>query len=284
MNRAAGLFVVGVLLCGGVGCQTPDPGTPLAAADPRPAEWLEAMEAVASRRMALRARARLDLDAEDVALDRPQRMAVERPDRLRFEILGLFDQLAAVIVTNGRRYQAYDVRNQDFQEGPVDAQLLWRLARVDLAPDDAVALLLGAPRPAPDLLPVNGLSFEDGSVGVSRIDASAVVRESYRFNGAGQVTEMARFEASGEPIWRAGFRDYRDVPGADGQPVAFAHDVTLEFVRVKARVRLVFKHVVLVDALPDALFELVLPDAQATARSAAAVSEPGSHRGGPTFP
>ena len=241
------------------GCRSPNPGVPLAPDDPRPAALLRALEQQSASRHALRGRARLDLDAEDVSLDRPQRMAVERPARLRFEVLGLFDQLAAVIVTDGSHYQVYDARNHDLEEGLVDPQLLWRVARVDLEPSEAVDLILGAPRPDPGLSAGEARAYLEGEIGVHRVDAAGVLREGYRFDGAGQLAEMTLYDANGQRVWHAAFSDYRPVAAPGGADVPFAHDVKLVFPRVDAKVRLVFKQIVLADRLPDALFELQLP-------------------------
>lgn len=227
--------------------------------DPRPAALLASLGRVAQSRSALRARATLDLDAPDLRFDRPQRMAVARPARLRVEVLGLFDQLAAIVVTDGDRYQVYDARNADLEEGLVDADLLWRVARVDLEPGEAVDILLGAPRAGPGLADGGAWLLEEGAIAFERIDAGGVRRESYRFDGAGRLTERATFDAEGGLVWRARFDDYRSVGTASGADPAFAHEVSLEFPRVSARARLVFKKVLLSDDLPDALFVLQLP-------------------------
>lgn len=256
MNRALALLLPLGLL---VACRTPSPGVPLAADDPRPAALVKAMSAQAERPAALRAKAKLDLDAKDLSFDRPQRMAVERPARLRVEVLGLFDQLAAVVVTNGDTYQLYDARNNDLEEGVVDAHLLWRVARVDLEPAEAVDLMLGAPRPDPTLSTGEGRVYPDGGIGVARVDGRGVVREGLRFDAAGRVSELTIFAEDGRLVWRAAFDDYRLIDAPGGGQVAFAHDVRLEFPRVEARARLTFKRVLLADELPDELFSLKLP-------------------------
>jgi hypothetical protein len=247
-------------LCVLASCRTPDFGVALPAADPRPAALLETLVERGAARAALRARARLDLDAPDVTLDRPQRLAVARPARMRVEVLGLFDQVAAVVVTDGDRYQVYDARRNAFEEGPVEPDLLWRVARVDLEPVEAVDLLLGAPRPGTGLRAGPARLFEDGAIAFERVDEDGAVRERYRFDGAGRLAEAVRADADGRLVWRARFDDYRGVAAAAGpDEEPFAHEVSLEFPRVDAKVRLVFKHVVLVDDLPDALFSLRRP-------------------------
>lgn len=271
MSRAVALLLP---LCVLAACRTPSPGVPIGLDDPRPAALLQALEVRVGARSALRARAKLDLDAPDLSLDRPQRLAIARPARLRVEVLGLFDQVAAVVVTDGDTYQLYDARTHDLEEGVVEAHLLWRVARVDLEPAEAVDLMLGAPRPDPALLAGPARLFEDGAIGFARVDGRGVEREAYRFDAEGRLAEATRSDDRGRLVWRARFADYRPVAvstGDGGGP--FAHDVTLEFPRVEARARLVFKHVVLADDLPDELFSLNLPGR--SGRAAQGATRPG---------
>jgi hypothetical protein len=215
---------------------------------------------------ALTARAKLDLDAKDLRFDRPQRMAVARPARLRVEVLGLFDQLAAVVVTNGDLYQVYDARSNDLEEGVVDAHLLWRVARVDLEPAEAVDLMLGTPRPDPTLQVGPARAYPNGEIGLERVDGDGVLREGYRFDAASRVLEAMVYDPSGGLVWRAEFGDYRSIDAPGGGQLPFAHDVLLEFPRVEARARLTFKRVTLASELPDTLFALRLPGRSSAAR------------------
>ncbi len=266
MSRPLALLIP---LCFLVACRAPLPGVPMPDDDPRPEALLDSLQSSIESRSALRARANLDLDAPGIRFDRPQRLAVARPARMRVEVLGLFDQLAAVVVTNGDRYQVYDVRNEGLEEGIVDAGLLWRIARVDLVPDVAVDILLGAPRSDPALSNGGAWLQEDGSIAFARVDRRGVRRETYRFDVGGRIAERATYDEAGELVWRAQFSDYRPVLSPSGGDVAFAHDVLLDFPRVSARVRMVFKRVLLSEDLPEALFVLQLPD-----RSSQATIEP----------
>ncbi|MAJ60146.1 MAG: hypothetical protein CBC48_09220 [bacterium TMED88] len=242
-----------------LGCRTLDLGAPLEPADPRPKAWLSALASRGLEPQAIRARARLDLDAPDLSFDRPQRMAVERPARLRVEILGLFAQLAAVVVTDGHRYQVYDARDGDLQEGPVDSSLLWRFARIDLDPPRAVELLLGSVRLSPELTTGTSWGFKNGEVSVERFDAKGVVREDYRFDPKGRLIEASHFGPDGAALWRAVFEDYRVLDRPNGMKIDFPYEIELNFPRVSARARLRYSAVQVEDQLPDALFKLDLP-------------------------
>jgi len=253
------------MLCLVLACRAPLPGSALPYDDPRPAALMATLHQRAAARQALRATAKLDLQAPDVRLNRPQRMAVERPSRLRIEIIGLFSQLAAVLVTDGEIYQLYDARRGDIEEGVVSAGLLWRVARVDLAPEEAVDLILGVPRPKRGLSPGAARVFEDGAIEVDQLNGEGRLGQRLRFDPAGRLTRLETFAPGGELLWRAGFADYRllpgagaDVPGELGPQEPFAFDVQLDFPRVEAEVRLQFKKVALAGSLSDALFHLEL--------------------------
>jgi hypothetical protein len=214
------------MLCLVLACRAPLPGSALPDDDPRPAALMATQHQRAATRQALRATAKLDLQAPDVRLNRPQRMAVERPSRLRIEIIGLFSQLAAVLVTDGEIYQLYDARRGDIEEGVVSAGLLWRSP--------------GAAR-----------VFEDGAIEVDQLNGEGRLRQRLRFDSAGRLTRLETFAPGGELLWRAGFADYRllpgagaEVPGEPGPQEPFAFDVQLDFPRVEAEVRLQFKKIV----------------------------------------
>jgi hypothetical protein len=253
-------LAIGCLLVGAVaaGCRGPGPGVALSPDDPRPAALEQALRARAGARQTLRGTARLSLDAEDLRFRRPQRMAVKRPAQLRVEILGLFGQLAAVLVTDGAVYQYFDARSGEGSEGRVTPNLLWRLARVDLAPAELVELLLGAPLPAAGLQRAGAVERSEGAVTLLFEDVGRRPRQRFGFDALGQLLSVESFDETGETSWEARFEDYREVEGTP-----FAHDVRLIFPRVSARASLAFKRVQLGPELEDELFVLTLPERSA---------------------
>jgi len=257
VRRATALLLP---LCLVFACRTVAPGVRLPGDDPRPLHLLERLQARGEATHALRASARLSIESPDLRFGRPQRMAVARPARMRVEIMGLFNQVAAVLVTDGEIYQLYNAGEAELEEGVVSSDLLWRVARVDLAPQEAVDLLLGAPRPAPGLEPGPATLYEDGEIAFERRDERGELRERLRFDAAGRVRRIERLDEGGEMVWEARFDDYRDVESPDGGVVPFAFDVSLRFPRVDADAHLRFKSVTLVSELDGALFELRLPE------------------------
>jgi hypothetical protein len=255
VKKAAALLLAPLLL---LGCRSPVLlESILPADDPRPASLLNSLHARSESVTGVRAAMRLALDAPDLRFRRPQRMALKRPARLRVEILGLFGQIAAVLVTDGADYQLFDSESGELEAGSVTPDLLWRVARVDLTPEEAVSLLIGAPQPLPELSRSSSYLREDGGVAVEFIDADELVRERFEFGALGMLQAMTRWDAAGERIWQASFDDYREVEGTP-----FAHQVDLKFPRVEAKASLSFKSVSFDPELPDDLFVLSIPAAR----------------------
>ncbi len=256
MRRAIALLLLSCLV---VSCRTPLPGVVLPADDPRPFRLLEGLHRSVMTRSALRASARLSLAAPDLRFNRPQRLAVARPARLRVEILGLFNQIGAVLVTDGESYRIYNADRLEIEEGLVSAGLLWRVARIDLGPVEAVDLLLGAPVPRPGLSLGEARILEDGGVHFDRRDERGMAIERFAFDAEGRLRRFESLDASAELVWRADFDDYRTLPGRDGAKEPFAFEISLHFPRVGAKAKITFKSVSLARDLPDEIFVLELP-------------------------
>ena len=270
MKRAVALGVLLFGMAGWVACRTPLTQDPLGAADPRPGRMVAALAERSGPPAALRARARVAIEAPDLRLRRPQRLALARPGRLRVEVLGLFGQVAAILVVRDSQYQLYEAGRSQISEGILSPALLWQVARVDLEAEDAVNLLLGTPRPLPGLVVTGAWSRGDGSLGFTRVDERGQARERYVFDGQGRLEELERSDAGGRRIWRARFSDYRPVSSPESLPDEFAFQVQLDFPRVDGRAKLDFQQVDLAADLPDELFILQAPGRAADAPEKAA--------------
>ncbi|MEE2665465.1 MAG: hypothetical protein VX681_15215 [Myxococcota bacterium] len=231
-----------------------DPGSPIALDDPRAVERLDAFREQAARRTSLRAAARLSLVAPGLELSRPQRLAVQRPASLRIEVLGLFDQVAGIVVTDGTEFAFVDLASDVRDAGPVHDDLLWRTARVDLTPSDAVALLLGVPRLAARAEVVAVRQFEDGGIGVATRAEHAVRTRWHEWDAAGRLRGAALREPDGSAVWRARFSNWHRV----GR-YTFAHRVELEFPRVDAKASILFRAVEPNPILSPGVFVLQVP-------------------------
>jgi len=289
------------------GCRTAPPeglvrGAPLPLDDPRANRVVDAYLESAAARTALRGRAQVALAGPDFKLNRPQNVVVARPARLRFEVIGLFDQLAAVLVSDGESYGFYDAATGEMEAGPITPTLLWDLAKLDVGVAEAVGLLLAAPDP-----PLHGaraavwLEDEDrlgvafALSGVRRHDCPADPRRGWRdvacfaapgdlaaggdafvFDRAGRLVELRSFEAAGVLRFRARFEDYRPI-GEGAAAVEFPGRVTIESPAVRSQARFAWKRVMLAREVSDRLFRLP----ERNARDARGASEGSSGQGGP---
>lgn len=222
--------------------------TPLPESDPRPAALLASVTRDAAARRSLRGVARLAVDGPAGAGRAKQILVLERPARLRVEVLGLLDQTLAVLVTDGARYRLVRSQDRSVDEGPVYDALLGDVAGLALTPEQAVGVLLGAPISAgarverAALLPGAGVRLE------LRRDG-APLREELDCDAAGNVQRWALLGAGGDLLLEARYGDRRPLGG-----VAFAHEVELRDLRTDASVRVVWSRVELDPVLPPELF------------------------------
>jgi len=282
--RPVALILLALFLAGCRGTQPlliSTTGTPLAIDDARAGRVLETYLASSEHRNGLRGSARVAISGPDFKLNRPQRIVVERPARLRFEILGLFDQLVAVLATDGGRFGFYDASTGEISRGRVSSSLLWDLAKIDLSPDEAVGLLLGAPLPASGLaragvwLEPNGrmaLAFAWPTEASPRscqtdptrglfdracfVGEAALARggEVFFFDTEGKLVELRSLEFEGVIRFRVLFEQYEPLEGADG--VLFPMRITIRSPGVESEARFDWKRVMLASELSDRLFTL----------------------------
>jgi hypothetical protein len=248
-------LVTALLLCA-TACATRTPVLTLAPDDPQPrlllANWIESV----GERRALRGQARLAVDREDgtIHLRGKQLLLLKKPSSLRVEILGFLNQSQAVLVTDGDRFEVYRAHDHSYESGQVDDSLLWNEAGISLSPEEAVSVLLGAPTFEPGLSPAGAVRDGDGRIRIDLTDADGVVRQRVTFDPAGPLHGFELLETSGETVWIAQFREYRDVGG-----VSFAHAISLDVAAGKTHAEISFRDLELNPALPAELFQLRLP-------------------------
>jgi len=240
------------------------------------------------RRAGLRGSARVALSGVDFELNRPQRIVVERPARLRFEILGLFDQPAAILATDGSDFDFYAAETGQVSRGQVSASLLWDLAKIDLSPEEVVGLLLATPAPPSGALPAGAWLEPEGRVAIAfawpnaQATAACPAGDSWAaldaahpgcqltgrdlvlgggqllfFDEVGMLREARGLEAGGGLRYRAFFDRHGPIAEpVSGETTAFPKRITLEFPAVGSRARFDWKRVMLARGLPDRLFRL----------------------------
>ncbi|MBY0400217.1 hypothetical protein K2X89_07980 [Myxococcota bacterium] len=281
------LVLLAALALFAAGCRTAPPpaflrGTPLAVDDARATRLLDAYLADSAARSVLQGSARVALTGPDFKLNRPQNVVVARPARLRFEVVGLFEQLAAVLVTDGHRYGFYDASKGAMEEGAVTPGLLWSLAKVDVGIPEAVEILLAAPRPQAFAARAAVWQEESDRIGIGFTaghtprrhdcpadpeqawrdaacfaDAGALAEggEAFVFDRDGRLVELRSFLADGVLRYRARFEQYGAL-GAGASRTDFPLVVTIESPAVGSEARFAWKRVMLGGEVADRLFRL----------------------------
>jgi hypothetical protein len=224
--------------------------TPLPAGDPRPAALFASVTHDASMRRSLRGVARLAIDGPAGAGRAKQILVLERPARLRVEVLGLLDQTLAVLVTDGARYRLVRSQDRSIETGVVYDALLRDVAGIALTPEQAVGVLLGAPL-APGARLERAAQLPDAGMRLEVRRDGALEREQLDCDAAGNVQRWALLGAGGEVLLEAVYGDRRTLGG-----VAFANEVELRDLRTDASVRIAWTRVELDPVLAPELFDV----------------------------
>jgi hypothetical protein len=202
---------------------------------------LDRVRADAGARQRLRAEGRVELASRERSGRFREVILAERPASLRLETLNLLGHTQTLLVTDGREYAFFDGRT--LERGPVTPEVLRERLGVDLAPADAVAVLLATPA-----LPAGEPDAVFGQ-GDDRIVVVADAR--VRFAPAGDLAEVRVLEPSGEPRWIASYAGWREASGG-----RYPFDLVLEFPATDTRARLELSSVELNPELDPALFRL----------------------------
>ena len=254
MRPVGPVLLLLALIVGGMSCQSAIPRHPLAPDDPRPRTLVAAWDEAARLRRGLRARATLAVDSEASSFRSNQVLVLERPSRLRVEVLGFLGQTLAVLVTDAERYEFLDTASRTYESGAVHDGLLWQYTRIDLSPDEAIDLLLGAPILDRTLVPIRAFETDRGTIQTDLADENGVVRERVAFDAAGHVTRFEVLDAAEALEWAARFEDYAAIEGGE-----VAHKIVLDIASGGSHAEITLRDVELAPALPAGLFQLRSP-------------------------
>lgn len=246
--------LAGLLALLAAGCRTPAPALPLDPGDARPGNLLRSWTERVESRRALRGVVKLALDGPAGSGRAKQLLVLERPARLRVEVLGFLNQTVAVLVTDGRRFQLFRSEDRALEQGDVHPGLLDRISGVRLTPAEAVEVLLGVPPAGGDDGVVGAAQLPDGTIRIDLSRTEARARRRLEFDTAGRLSRIEVQDPQGQALWEARFDDYRPA-----DPAAFAHSVELRFPTTGARAHLSFRDVELNPELPPDIFVLTLP-------------------------
>ncbi len=225
-------------------------GPLLPAEDTRPVRFLDALLERSRERHGLRGVADLALDGPEGSARAKQIVLLERPARLRVEVLGFLSQSVAVLTTDGARFRLFRAGERSIEEGEVRPSLLWEVAGIALRPDVAVRVLLGTPALPDGARPLPPRATPDGGVRLAFADEGLVV--AFEFGGDGALRRWRIEEQSQErALIEAEYSAYEVVAGTE-----FAHQIELSDHQNGTRARVHFAEVELNPDLPPEVFVL----------------------------
>jgi outer membrane lipoprotein-sorting protein len=256
MNAAAelaGILLVRVALLAGLGfagcggTSVPRPMYPFAS----PAAALLAQRSASERVRSIRAEARVDQRGHDGRIRGTVLMFVERPDRVRFDVMTQFGPVA-ILTSDGERFAYADLREGRFLTGETCPQNIARLLNVPLTVEQTTILLLGGtPVIAHDQARVSWndagfyrvvLGVQDGSR--QEIDLSIDARDR-RASPANQRLALHRseiYDPRGKSRWRATYQEFRDL-ALGTERVAMPFEVRVEQPQLNRDTLIKFKQI-----------------------------------------
>lgn len=232
----------------------PAPTTPIAGSDIRARDLLARLDARYAALRSFRALADMDYTAPRERLHVREVVVIERPDRLRIEMMSAFG-VALQITSDGEQLRAYHRGERTFYSGAATARNLARFTRLELALRDITDLLVGLPPGRKRRGPAQ-IAFEE-ETDLWRVTTPL----------AGRGTQIVWFDhdrllpvrteevdEEGNRNYLTSYGDYREVEG-----FIVPHEVMLEIPAQQASVVLRYADVALNEALAKTLFSFDPP-------------------------
>lgn len=204
-------FVLAVLLLAGCPKPAVRPYPP-----PTAAELMSALKSRAEHLKTLRFRAKADYmqNGGDRAKVKAN-VLLARGGKLRFEADSPLGGALATLTSDGTTFSLLDVRANRFLTGPAKACNVARLIRINIPPDDVVAILMGG---APLDGTVKGVSWDPNNGGrevltIGQPDGGEVIIKLDAQDKRWDVMRVERHAADGKLLWRATNDGWKDQGG-----------------------------------------------------------------------
>lgn len=198
MRKAATAALAAVLM---QGCFASKPAPAPAPGLPSVEQLLDALEQRRADLIGVRAMARLRYRSPERSDSARNVLAVERPDRIRFEVVSMLGALL-VLTSDDGRFAAYVPSESTVYRGAASAQNLAAYLPIDVSVERIVDLLLATPQMAENL--PAAVDWEEGLVRITQRDAngaratcftSDLTPARYReIDPQGRITLDARYE------------------------------------------------------------------------------------------
>lgn len=216
----------------------------------------------------IRAEARVEQRGNDGRIKGTVYLLVERPSRVRFDVMTQFGPIA-ILTSDGERFAYSDLRTKRFMTGVTCPANIARLLNVSLSAEQTVLLLLGGT----PVLEHTKSSVDWDRDGFYRFVLRAADGQRQEVDlkvpeaDLELPTERQRlvllrselFDARGRSVWRATYDDYRRLTtGGVSADLPFSVDVIQETAGTETRIR--FKDVAVDTELPgDAFTQMPAP-------------------------
>lgn len=242
-------FVVGA--CAGCAASRPLVSHPRPGRLPGAADLHAALSARREGVHSLRALAHLRYRGPDESNSSREALVVERPDRLRVEVLSMFGPVFTLTADAGT-LTAYARQERTVYQGAASPANLWRYARIALPVRDIVDIVLGSP---PVRQGSNARVSFDDRLGRVRLyeDLDGGAAQSVWFDEEVRPVAAEERAADGHPYWQARFDAYEPHGGI---PVATRIGLELPGTR---SVEIVLEDVDVNPPLENSVFALHVP-------------------------
>lgn len=178
-----------------------------------------------------------------------ERITVRRPASLRVEAMSPLG-VALVVAADGGQVAVFDPAKNTLMRGPATATTLDRFARIPMAPQQAVRLLLAL---APDsgMLVFAPSSFAD-QPGMKLLSYAQPAGATAELGFAGGYLVLVREKnAAGQVLYEVRYSDYRDI-GA----MKFPYQVEASFPLAGTTIKLRYERPIIDGDIPDSSFVL----------------------------
>jgi hypothetical protein len=181
-----------------------------------------------------------------------ERIVARRPASVRVEVMSPVG-VALVLAADAGQVAIFDPSKNTLMQGPATAALLDRYARIPMAPEAAVRLLMGlAPNSAMLAFSPNGYGqLQDHASYVVYREPSGV-SDYLTFDTAGNLAMLRQTTARGREGYEVHYSDYRDIGGA----IMFPFQVAASFPSTGASVKFRYEKPVIDGDIPDSTFVL----------------------------
>ena len=183
-----------------------------------------------------------------------ENIVVRRPASLRVEVMSPLG-VALVLAADAGQVTIYDPGKNTLMHGQATAAVLERYARIPMAPEAAVRLLLGL---APDAgilaFPPDSMIHPSDSSGteILRYREPMGVTDDLGFNSDGFLAQVREMRADGRLSYEVNYSDYRDI----GYSQKFPHQVSASFPMTGTTVTFHYGSPVINKEIPDSTFVL----------------------------